>query len=74
MIIGRDLLGQLGMIIDYKNNLIDWEGIKSPMRDYERLRKLNLSSKELKVIIKNTTEPIVTQRATERLVKILDLN
>ena len=48
MIIGRDLvLGQLGIIIDYKNNLIDWEGTKIPMRDYERLRKLNLSSKEL---------------------------
>jgi hypothetical protein len=42
MIIGRDLLGQLGIIIDYKNNLIDWEGTKIPMRDYERLRKLNL--------------------------------
>ena len=26
------------------------------------------------VIIQNTTEPIVTQRATERLVKILDSN
>ena len=62
------------MIIDYKNNLIDWEGTKNPMRDYERLRKLNLNSKELMVIIQNTTEPIVTQRATERLVKILDLN
>ena len=74
MIIGRDLLGQLGIIIDYKNNLIDWEGTKIPMRDYERLRKLNLSSKDLNVIIQNTTEPIVTQRATERLVKILDSN
>ena len=61
MIIGRNLLGQLGMIINYKNNLIDWDG---PMRDYERICKLNLSSKELMVIIQNTTEPIVTQRAT----------
>ena len=67
MIIGRDLLGLLGMGIDCKNNLIDWVGTKIPMRDYERLRKLTLSSKELKVKIHNTTEPIVTQRATERL-------
>ena len=74
MIIGRDLLGQLGMIIDYKNKLIDWEGTKIPMRDYDRLHKLNLSSKELNAIIRNSSEPIVTEKATERLVKILDSN
>ena len=74
MIIGRDLLGQLGMIIDYKDHLIDWEGIKIPMRDYERLRELNLTSRELNTIIHNTTEPIVTEKATKRLVKILDSN
>ena len=74
MIIGRDLLGQLGLIIDYKNKLIDWQGIKIPMRDYERLRELNLTSRELNTIIHNTTEPIVTERATKRLVKILDSN
>ena len=54
MIIGRDLLGQLGMIIDYKNKLIEWEGTKIPMRDYDRLHKLNLSSKELNAILRNT--------------------
>ena len=74
MIIGRDLLGQLGIVIDYKNHIIDWEGIKIPMRDYERLRKLNLTSKELNTIIHNTKEPIVTEKATKRLVKILDSN
>ena len=74
MIIGRDLLGQLGIIIDYKSNLIDWEGTKIPMRDYDKFHKLKLSSKELNVIIHNTTEPLVTEKATERMVKILDSN
>ena len=62
MISGHNLLGQLGIIIDYKNSLIKWEGTKIPMRYYERLRKLNSNSKDLNVIIHNTIKPIVTEK------------
>ena len=43
------------------------------MMDFNRLRRGNLSIHKVKAIIQETQEPIVTQKATERMIKILDL-
>ena len=31
MILGRDILGALGMIIDFKSNVVTWDGVSAPM-------------------------------------------
>ena len=72
MIIGCDLLKQLGLVLDFQNETIEWELTTIPMIDYARLRKV--SSKEIQKIIHRTKEPIVTQKATNKIIKILDSN
>jgi hypothetical protein len=72
MIIGRDLMKELGLIIDFSKMAVVWEGISIPMRDYHKLGKLN--KMELNAVIQRSHEPIATQEATERMVKILDSN
>ena len=72
MIVGRDLLTELGIDISFKRKIVSWEGIDIPMRDFNRLRKWNISKYEINVIIEESKEPIVTQAATERIIKILD--
>ena len=42
------------------------------MRDFNKLRKYQLSKLELKAFISEAKEPVVTQRATDRIIKILD--
>ena len=72
MIIGRDLLENLGVIMDFKKSSVNWEGIEIPMRDFQRLKDLKMSHDEVNAIIKGSVEPLVTQEATERMVRILD--
>ena len=72
MIIGRDLLKQLGMVLDFQKKMIELDLITISMQDYAKLRKF--SGKEINKIIQSTKEPIVMQKATDRIVKILDSN
>jgi hypothetical protein len=44
------------------------------MRDYRQLKGWKLSKHEVKTIIQRMNEPIVTQQATDRMIKILDSN
>lgn len=74
MIIGRDLMVELGLIINFKDKKVSWEGIDMPMRDFNQLRKLNLSRREMRAVIQASHEPIVTEEATKRMIKILDSN
>ena len=74
MVIGRDILSSLGMDISFKEKSISWEGIAIPMRDFDTLRKYQLSKTELRAFISETEEPVVTQKATDRIIKILDAN
>ena len=71
MIIGRDLMKELGLVIDFNKLAVVWEGTSIPMRDYHKLGKLN--KMELNAVIQRSHEPIATQEATERMVKILEL-
>jgi hypothetical protein len=38
LIIGRDLMLELGLDISFKNKNITWEGTTIPMRDFNRLK------------------------------------
>ena len=42
------------------------------MRDFNKLRKYQFSKLELKAFISEAKEPVVTQKATDRIIKILD--
>ena len=74
MILGRDIMLQLKMDVSFAQKSVSWEGISIPMRDYNRLRQYKLSKYELKAIIREAQEPIITKKATERMIKILDSN
>ena len=74
IIIGRDLMKALGIGLCFKEQLISWEGNEIPMRDYRQLKGWNLSKHEMKTIIQRMNEPIATQQATNRMIKILDSN
>ena len=72
--IGYDMI-KLGCITDFKRNLLTWEDISVPMRSaYTDTDKPRFSCAEIHEIIKWTAEPLVTQEATERAIKILDSN
>ena len=72
MIIGRDIQWALKMIIDFKTAHLKWDDIAIPMRDYQKIKKYNFSRKELRMIIQEFPEPLVTEKATQRMIKILD--
>ena len=72
LILGRDLMTELKMDILFSQKTLNWEGISIPMRDFRRIQKLRLSKYELKAIINEVKEPIITQQATERIINILD--
>ena len=44
------------------------------MRDFNKIRKYKFNKRELKAFIQERAEPIVTQKATNRILKILDSN
>jgi len=42
MIIGRDIMQSLGINLLFSDHTIQWEGSRVPMRDFNKLKKLNL--------------------------------
>ena len=72
VVIGRDLMLELGMEISFTKKTVAWEGIEILIRDFTRLRKWNISRMEMKAIIQELSKPIVTQEVTDRIIKILD--
>ena len=72
IILGRDLLLDLKMNISFEKKMVSWEGIEIPMRDFNKLRRHNLNKMEFKAIIQSSKEPMVTQKATDRMITILD--
>lgn len=69
MIIGRDLMTALGIVLDFKNKTVEWEGAELEMRDFDSEKP---TRKEIKAALQVTSEPTVTQQETSRLTKILD--
>ena len=67
MIIGRDLMKSLGLIIDFKHEVLRWDDITIPMNR----TKIN-NRKEFNENFQLATEPRTVQKATEQVTKILD--
>ena len=65
MVIGRDIMSDIGMNLSFENKTMIWEGIKIPKRDFNKLRKYQLNQLELQAFISEAKEPVVTQEATE---------
>ena len=38
LIIGRDLLRELGIVLDFKNNTIQWDDVEMPMKSNQQVR------------------------------------
>ena len=56
MILGRDIMTQLGINLSFDKSVIHWEGTEVPMRDYRKLKRQSLSKYEIKAIIQSSNE------------------
>ena len=68
MIIGRDLLGELGMDICFSTSTIQWRGVSVPMREYGDLRSRQVAH----LIYLENFESELTQAVSSRVNRILD--
>jgi hypothetical protein len=69
MIIGRDLMQELGLNIDFASRTVSWEGSRVAMRDFfDDSRKY----RELHMIMQQSTEPDSVKNQTDHVVRILD--
>ena len=73
MIIGCDLMVQLGLLDVFKFQVLQWDGATAPTKEPScLLGQTDLTSCNMHQVIMQTTEPVSTREATDRLVKILE--
>ena len=73
MIIGRDLMVQIGLTADFKRQVLQWGGATVNMKEPRNLLgQFYLTKREMREVIMQTPELASTRDATERMVKILD--
>ena len=73
MIIGRDLMAQLGLMDNFKRKVLQRDGTNVHMKDPSNfLGQPDLSKREMREVIMQNSEPDSTQEATERTVKNLN--
>ncbi len=73
LIIGAQTMTELGIILDFKEQMITIDEIKLPMRSINNLPSSNKEALSYQNRMKNN-EPKVTELATQQVVKILDAN
>ena len=62
MIIGRDLMVQIGLLDDFKRQFLEWYGNVVPMKDPSGLLgKTDLTSRDMCEVVMQTTEPVSTK-------------
>ena len=69
MIIGLDLLCDLGLIINCEEKVVEWQDLKIPMTTSVSKSE---NKKQLRAVLESTREPESTKSERSRLVKILD--
>ena len=75
MIIGRELMVQLGLLSNFKSQVLQWYGVTMTMKEpIGLLDKSDLTSCEMSEVVIQTAEPVSIREATERLVKTLEIN
>ena len=73
MIIGRDLMVQLVLLVDFKCKVLQWDGVTVPMKEpIGMIGKSDLTSHEMSKVAMQTAEPASTRASTERLFRILE--
>ena len=62
MIIGRDLMVQLGILAEFKHKILQWDGAKVPMKEPScMLGKTDITSHEMCEVVIQTKEPVSTK-------------
>ena len=74
MIIGSDLLVQIGLLAEFKHQVLQLDEVTLPMKEPSgMLGKSDLTSHEMYEVVIQTAEPVSKREATDRLVKSLKL-
>ena len=68
MLLGGDICSELGIIIDYKNNVVQWDGATVPMVD----REVFCSNTMFNDLYEESFESEAARSATSRMTRILD--
>jgi len=72
LIIGKQTLHKIGAVLDFKEKTITIDGILLPMRNIVNLQLKPSETRALRHNTRQAQEPISTQTATKRVIKILD--
>ena len=73
MIIGRDLIVHLGLTADFKHQGFQWYGATVHMKEPSSLLgQSDLTKREMREVVMQTSEPASTREATEQMVNIID--
>ena len=67
MIIGLDLLNDLGVVIDFEKKVLTWDGT-----DVEMPQRKNITVQELRTLLAESVEPKSTASIKRRAIHILD--
>ena len=74
MIIGRELMIQLGLTVDFKRQVFQWYGTIVHMKEPSGLLgQSDLNKREMRKVVTKTAEPAFTREATEWTVKSIDM-
>ena len=74
MIIGRELMVQLGLTANFKQQVLQWDGATLHMKEPRcLLGKSDLNKRDMRKLVMKTTELSSTREATERMVNIEQL-
>ena len=72
MIIGRDLMLHLGLTVDFKRQVLQWDGTTVNMKESRNLLgQSDLTKREMREVVMQTAEPASTWEATDIMVKII---
>ena len=64
---------QLGLTAEFNRQVLQWDGTTVHMKDTRNLLgQSDLTKREMREVVMQTAEPASTQKATERMVKILN--
>ena len=65
MIIGRNLMVQLGLLADFNRQILQWDGVKVPMKESDGLiGQTDITSCDMREVVMHTAEPVSTIEST----------
>ena len=72
MIIGHDTMVQIGLMAEFKCQVIQWDGSTVHTKDTKNLiGKSDLTKRKMREVVIQTSEPASTQESTDQMVKYL---